>query len=317
MKSQKATSNEIAVIGELNVDLVAHGLRSEPVLGHEILASEFEMTLGSASAIFAAGITRLGHGVTFVSRVGDDEFGRFCIDALSKKGISTDNIRIDKASKTGATIVLSTAHDRALVTYLGAIGTLSFKDVPVDSLPGHRHLHATSYYLQTALQRDFPRLLQTARETGLTTSFDPNSDPDQARSEQIFEVFKQTDILFLNEREARSLTQTDDLDSGARYLNDLCPLVVIKLGSRGAIAVRDGVIERAEGFTVETKDTTGAGDSFAAGFVHAFLDGGDLKECLTVGNACGALSTCKPGGTNGQPDKDELDEFLARSTVAG
>src|SRR5690348_17329542 len=79
---------EIAVIGELNVDLVASGLKSEPKLGREIIADDFEITLGSASAIFASGISRLGRSVTFVSQVGNDEFGRFCMDTLAGKGIS-------------------------------------------------------------------------------------------------------------------------------------------------------------------------------------------------------------------------------------
>jgi len=309
-------TNEIVVIGELNVDLIASGLLETPVLGREILAADFTTTLGSASAIFASGAARLGRGVTFISRVGEDEFGRFCVDSLAAKNVSTEYIQIDRRSKTGVTMVLSTASDRALVTYLGAIGELSFDDVPLEIMDGHRHLHLTSYYLQTALQPDFPRLMRAARKSGLTTSFDPNSDPDQKRNENVLEVAGQTDILFVNEPEAKLLAGTDDVLEAGRKLNQRARTVVIKLGAKGSVGFEKGEIVSAGGFRVEAVDTTGAGDSFAAGFVHAFLDGRELKECLAIGNACGALSTSKPGGTDGQPSLAELDQFLAMAAAA-
>lgn len=81
MKLRKL-NNEIAIVGELNVDLIVSGLGSEPILGQEILAEGFEITLGSASAIFACGIANLGRGVTFISRVGADDFGGFCAEAF-------------------------------------------------------------------------------------------------------------------------------------------------------------------------------------------------------------------------------------------
>lgn len=309
-------TNEILVIGELNVDLIASGLVDTPALGREILAADFTTTLGSASAIFANGAARLGRGVTFVSRVGDDEFGRFCVDTLAAKNISTEHVKIDRRSKTGVTMVLSTSEDRALVTYLGAIGELSFDDVPLEIMGGHRHLHLTSYYLQAALQPDFPRLLQAARDKGLTTSFDPNSDPDQKRNENVLAVVEHTDLFFVNEPEAKLLAGTNDVFEAGRKLNQRARTVVIKLGAKGSVGFENGEIVSADGFSVEPVDTTGAGDSFAAGFVHAFLGGRDLKECQTIGNACGALSTSKPGGTDGQPTLAELDQFLARAAAA-
>ncbi|MBA2524466.1 MAG: sugar kinase [Pyrinomonadaceae bacterium] len=316
----EALNNEIAIVGELSVDLIASGLGSEPILGQEILAESFEITLGSASAIFACGIANLGRGVTFISRVGADHFGAFCAAALARKGISTNHIEISKSAKTGVTIVLSTRQDRALVTYPGAIAELGFADVPLEALENHRHLHLTSYFLQSNLRPDFARLVTEAKGRGLTVSFDPNSDPTQSWDAQIFDVIKQTDILFLNETEAKQLTSQIDLGAAIRRLGSYCPCVVIKLGSKGAAALYRGEFASVDGFAVNGVDTTGAGDSFAAGFVHVFLDGKDLRDCLTFGNACGALSTTQAGGTNGQPNLRQVQDFLAKSeppAVAG
>src|SRR5829696_626394 len=95
---------KILVIGELNVDIVATGLRSLPEMGSEILADKCELTLGSASAIFAAGMAKLGHGVTFFSHVGQDYFGDFCLRTLKQSGISIRHVTRKANEKTGVTI---------------------------------------------------------------------------------------------------------------------------------------------------------------------------------------------------------------------
>src|SRR5215207_11530335 len=117
MKEQAVNGGSVVVIGELNVDAVATGLAQEPRLGLEIIAADFQMTLGSASAIFACGVAKLGHEVTFVSKVGRDDFGDFCLEALRANGIPTRHVLRDPAEKTGITLALSTRKDRALVTY--------------------------------------------------------------------------------------------------------------------------------------------------------------------------------------------------------
>src|SRR5687767_14436350 len=99
----------VAVIGELNVDIVATGLPRPPELGAEIIAEDLQLTLGSATAIFASGLSKLGHPVNFISKVGADDYGRFCLKALDDLGISTNQIQIDESTKTGVTLALSTS----------------------------------------------------------------------------------------------------------------------------------------------------------------------------------------------------------------
>src|SRR5688572_14071939 len=129
MRHRAAIDGSVVVIGELNVDAVATGLTEAPRLGAEILAEGFQLTLGSASAIFASGVARLGHEVTFISKVGRDDFGDFCLAALRDIGISTRLVLRDSKDNTGITLALSTRKDRALVTYLGTISTLKYDDV--------------------------------------------------------------------------------------------------------------------------------------------------------------------------------------------
>lgn len=305
-----ATRLRILVIGELNVDIVATGLRSVPRYGTEILANGFEVTLGSASAIFAMAMARLGHEVTFISEVGDDEFVHFCLSALSERGIATDRVSRKKNVKTGVTISLSSKRDRALVTYPGAIASFDARQLKLSALEFHNHLHMTSYFLQDGLRPSFQKIFAKARKLGMTTSFDPNSDPTGRWKKSIYKVLNYSDVLFVNQREALQLTRTVTVSTALESLAELSPCAVVKLGARGSAAIRDHKVYREAGFKVSSLDTTGAGDSFDAGFISAYLQGRSLSDCLRTGNACGALSSLKGGGTAGQPSERQLKKFL-------
>jgi len=307
----RSTTPRILVIGELNVDIVLSGLESIPKFGAEIVAPDCELTLGSASAIFAVGISKLGHSVTFVSQVGRDSFGDFCIDALKRAGVSTRNVKRTN-EKTGVTIALSTARDRALVTFPGAISTFTADAVDRSILKRHQHLHLTSYYLQQGLQQSFADLFREAKSQGLTTSFDPNSDPSGRWSKKINRVLRHTDVLFVNEREASKLTGMSSARRAAKSLGKLVPCAVVKRGRRGAIAIQKNQVFTDAGFPIEARDTTGSGDSFDAGFISAYVREAPISECLRMGNACGALSALRVGGTAGQPTQQELNAFSAR-----
>ena len=129
----------------------------------------------------------------------------------------------------------------------------------------------------------------------------------------MWSVVNEATILFVNQEEALHLTRKRNVREALKQLAEKVPCVIIKLGPRGAIAAADGEVVSTPPFKVSPVDTTGAGDSFAAGFVHAFLSGRGLRECLVEGNACGALSTLQIGGTGGQPDLVTLAKFLRRN----
>jgi sugar/nucleoside kinase (ribokinase family) len=308
--ANRSPRDGVVVIGELNVDAVATGLSSPPRMGSEVLAADFRLTLGSASAIFASGVARLGTPVIFVSHVGEDAFGDICLEALEGVGVRTDLVARTPRERTGVTVSLSTRRDRALVTYLGAIASLKYEHLDMAALDRGRHLHMTSYFLQTGLRPSFPKIFREARRRGLTTSFDPNADPSQTWGRDLWRVLEETDMLFLNRTEALQLTGARNARAALKALGERVPRVVVKHGPRGASAIEGGVVTRSPGFRVEALDTTGAGDSFAAGFVAASMRGEPLQTCLREANACGALSTRRAGGTAAQPDAAELRAFL-------
>jgi sugar/nucleoside kinase (ribokinase family) len=300
----------VLVVGELNPDLVLSGAREAPAPGKEILAQDFTMTLGSASAIAAAGLARLGARVTFVGKVGADAWGEFCLAELAGRGVDVGRCLRDPAVKTGVTVSISGPRDRALVTYPGAIAALGGADVAEVSFEGFDHLHVSSYFLQTGLRPALPALLARARRAGLGTSLDPGHDPDERWEPALPALLAEVDVFLPNEVELAALAGVADPAQGLRRLDNGHTVVVVKRGAAGAMAIQRGELLAAPAFPVTPVDTTGAGDSFNAGFLHAWLARRPLPECLRFGAACGALSTLGPGGTGSQPDAGEVAAFL-------
>lgn len=306
----------ILVVGELNPDLVLAALTSVPEPGREVVAREFAFRLGSSSAICASGLAKLGNDVAFLGTAGDDAFGRFCVQQLTAAGVDVSLVRTDPSLQTGLTVSI-TAQDRALVSYPGAMEELCADDVTDSVLARFRHLHVSAYFLQRGLKPGLPGLFRRARALGLTTSFDPGHDPYDEWGDEIRDVFRDTSVLFLNEIELELTTGRGDIEQGLGQLSTDSTLAVVKLGARGAAALdASGVIERVPAMEVDVVDTTGAGDSFNAGFLHAWLRDSSLAEALRCGVVCGSLSTRGLGGCEAQPDPIQLQEHLGRSETA-
>ncbi len=301
---------KVLVAGELNVDLIGAGLQTFPVLGREILSQEMVLTLGSASAIMVCGLTKLGTPVTFISKIGKDDFGQYCLDQLRAKKVKTDNIIRDPKFRTGMTISLNFRDDKAQVTYLGAIPHLQYKDIPQKILRQHDHLHISSFFLQEEMQTALPQLFQDAKKVGMTISLDPNSDNKNQWNSGIWKSLEFVDILMMNETEAINISKAKSTNRALEFFGQKIPTVVIKLGSKGVIAKSRGQIIQLPAFKIRVSDNTGAGESFDAGFLYGQLNGLDFRQSLIIGNACGALSTQGIGGTATQPTWEEVQKHI-------
>jgi sugar/nucleoside kinase (ribokinase family) len=311
---------DIVVVGDINPDIIVADPDPVPIFDEvERVVDSIRMTVGSSSAIFACGAARLGLRVAFAGVVGDDALGRFMLDAMAERGIDVSACAVDPHRPTGATVILTSPSQRAMLTAMGAIGALDVDAVPSSLIGRARHLHIGAFYLQDRSRARLPGFFATARERGLTTSFDTNWDPTERWDGGVVETLRASDVFFPNAVEARRIARIDDVDEaaaalatmGAEARTDGGPVVAVKLGAAGALAVTaGGPIVRVPALPVDPVDTTGAGDSFDAGFLRAWLDGGDLRESLELGVACGALSTGRLGGVDGQPTLAEAQAAL-------
>jgi sugar/nucleoside kinase (ribokinase family) len=301
---------DLLVIGELNVDIIAAGLERLPELGKEVLAPSFALRMGSSSAICAAAASKLGLRVGFVGKVGDDLFGGFVTERLRELGVDTEPVIVDSTIRTGATIAISMPADRAFITHLGCIAAFTPEEVDQELFSQARHVHSSSFFLQQGLQPGYPSLFAGAKMRGCTTSLDTGYDPLERWDSTLWDTLRQTDIFLPNEVEAPAITGRRDPESALEALAAVVPTVVVKLGGRGAVAREEDVCVRVPVFPVDVIETTGAGDTFDAGFLTAWLRGLTLEESLTLGVAAGSLSVTKVGGSEGAPMLKEVVSFL-------
>lgn len=315
------TQFDILVAGEINPDLILTG-DVTPEFGQvEKLVDTAALTIGSSSAIFACGAAQLGLKVAFIGLCGNDVFGRFMLDEMSKRHVDVSNVIARSDGQTGLSVILNNQSDRAILTHPGLIAELGAADIPDNLMRQSRHLHVASYFLQTKLQPDLPSLFRRAHSLELTTSLDTNYDP----SEQWFgfdELLSATDVFLPNQTEALSITKSLDVESAATKLVTKVKLVAVKLGVDGALACRGSLLPQGEGLgmreitrvnsiPVAVVDTVGAGDSFDAGFMYGYLNDWEVEKSLRLACICGALSTQQAGGTNGQPTLEEAMKYVS------
>jgi sugar/nucleoside kinase (ribokinase family) len=299
---------DLLVVGEINPDLILRG-DVTPEFGQvEKNVDDATLTIGSSSVIFACGAARLGLRVAFVGAVGDDIFGRFMREQMAQRGIDTGGVVVDPAIPTGLSVILSRGDDRAILTHPGSIAALRYAEIDSRLLARARHLHMGSYFMLDALRPDVPRLFAAARDRGLTISLDTNYDPSERWDGGLHEALRYVDLFMPNQAELLAIAGAADLDAALVRMARQVPVIGVKLGAQGGAARRGDELARAAALPVAVADTTGAGDSFDAGFVYGYLNGWDLPRTLRLACACGSLSTRAAGGTAAQPT---LAEALA------
>jgi len=304
---------DVLVAGEINPDLILSG-NVVPEFGQvEKLVESAMLAIGSSSAIFACGAARLGLKVAFIGVCGDDVFGRFMLDEMSKRQVDIENVIVSQSGSTGLSVILNQPFDyaqgdRAILTHPGLIAELKASDISDNLLRDSKHLHVASYFLQTNLQPDLPNLFRRAHALGLSTSLDTNYDPSE-KWIGFDELLSVMNVFLPNEKEALSLSGESNVDEAGSRLGSKVETLAIKLGAEGALGVSDGARVRVASIPVNVIDTIGAGDSFDAGFIYGYLNQWSLEKSLRLACVCGALSTQQAGGTNGQPTLEEAMSY--------
>jgi sugar/nucleoside kinase (ribokinase family) len=302
---------EVCVVGELNLDLILYGLPKDLVLDREHLASNMAFTLGSSSAIFAHNLHALGTPVGFISRIGADPLGAMAAERLGAVGVDTSRMKRGTGNtSTGLTVVLPYPQQRYMLTYPGTMFEMQYSDIDMDYLRSARHLHLSSFFLHRALRPRILDLFRQAKEAGLTTSLDTNDDPENQWAQDLLEVLKYVDVFLPNEREAKKIARTEDFSRALNLLAGLSKVVVVKRGSSSAICRRGDERWSLAPPPVQMVDDVGAGDTFDSGFIHSYLLGAKLEDCLAFANIVAAYSVTKAGGTEAFRDRNALFSFI-------
>jgi Sugar kinases, ribokinase family len=298
--------------GDANADIILSGLERPLQEDREVFCEGFAPALGGSTTIAAAAYARLGGKAGFCGLVGGDEYGRLVRSELSAAGVSTRLLRVSRAERTGVTVNMVHASTRTQVTFPGTLATVDESRVIMAAIPRFSHLHVSGIYGTPAFRPRLASLFIAARSAGLSTSLDTQWDSSEAWS-GVEAWLPSLSYLFVNEDEALSLARklrgscVSGCEEAWSILADKTACPIVKLGSRGAYAAGRAFPP----FLVSVVDPTGAGDSFAAGFLFATLDRGlDLVDALRFAQASGATACTYAGGASPRFTRAAVEELL-------
>lgn len=309
------TALDVLTAGEALVLLAAE---SPGALEH---VDRFRRFSAGAELNVAIGLSRLGLRVGYVSRVGDDAFGRFLLAQMAREGLSRELVTVDSNRSTGFMLKsLAAGGADPVVDYYrrgSAASAMDATELSRSAPVAARHLHLTGILpALSAGCRDLAfALAASARAQGRGVSFDPNLRPRLWASHDdmvttVNALAARSDVVLPGLAEGRLLTGRDGAEDIAAFYLDLgARAVVVKLGPEGAFcADRSGLRARVPGIRVQrVVDTVGAGDGFAVGVISGLLEGLALEAAARRGNAIGARMVQFPGDSDGLPTRQELD----------
>lgn len=285
----------------------------------------FSRFVAGAEVNFSIGMVRLGHQVTYITKLGNDPFGRQIEQFFKQNGIDTSYVSYDNQYFTGMQWKQKVLSGDPEVFSLRRNSAASHMDVQTLvnlNWDGFDHIHLTGIppALSQGCRQMIYELLVQARTKGVQISYDPNLRPglwpDKAEMARVInDLACHADIVFPGISEGKLLTGKEDVQKIADVYHAAgVKTVVIKLGAKGAYTSSEGQSFYTEGFRVEhVVDTVGAGDGFAVGVVSGLLEGLTLQDAVRRGTAIGALAVMAPGDNDGLPDRDGLAAFMAKS----
>ena len=296
---------DITILGIFVADISFSGNKL-PSMGETILGDSYNVGPGGKGCNQAIAVSRLGGKVNFISKLGDDEYGKLAIDKLKKDNIDTSNIIVSKKHKTGVAgiHVDRNTGKNAITVVRGAPSSLTIKEIDTNLLKQSK-IFLTQLEIPTEVTLHF---LKAAKEYGLINILNPA--PACKLSD---EFFKLIDYFTPNETEAEyysgiKINDENDAKVCAKKLIDMgIKKVIITLGEKG-LFYSDGNEEIYMKATPDKAvDTTGAGDAFNGGFSFALLKGKKIKECLEIANKVAGLSTTKLGAGDSMPTFKDIN----------
>ena len=307
---------DVVALGELLIDFAMSGQSEQE--NHM-----FEACPGGAPCNVLAMLNKLGKKTAFIGKVGNDQFGKLLKSTIEEIGIDAKGLLMDEDVHTTLAFVHTFPDgDRDFSFYRnpGADMMLSAYEVDMNIIRDTKVFHfgtlsMTDEPVRTATKKS----LDMAKKAGCLISFDPNLRSPLWKSLDIAKEmmeygFEYCDILKISDNEIQFVSGKEDYDEGIQYLQERynIPLIFLTLGKDGSRAYYKGMRVEADGFEVNTIETTGAGDTFCGCVIHGVLERGidnlteaDLVEILTFANAAAAIVTTRKGAIRSMPEKEE------------
>jgi ribokinase len=305
--------SRILVVGSSNTDMIVQ-LRKLPGPGETVINGKFSTAPGGKGANQAVGAARAGGSVTFIGRVGSDDFGASALANLGQDGIDVSHVVRDPKAPSGvAFICVAEGGENSIAVASGANDQLSVADIRRSAA-----LFRKADIMLVQLETPLPTVaaaVALAAKAGATVILNPAPARSLPAS-----LLRKVSILTPNEHEAELLTgiKVTDGDSAAKAADALLGMgvgtVIMTLGKRGAYIATGGLREWMQGFKVKAVDTTAAGDVFNGALAVALGEDLVLSDAVRFAQAAAAISVTRAGAQPSAPSRMEIQRMLRRKS---
>lgn len=284
--------------------------------------AHYSAAVAGAEFNVAVGLSRLGHSVGYMTKLGNDPFGHRIVKTMKQNRIGTSLITYSDDRSTGFMLKGKTSHGDPETFYFrknSAVSTISVEDVEKVDLSEYGYLHMTGILpsLSKTTQEAAHHLMKRAKEAGLTIFFDPNLRPSlwpdtSTMVRELNRLAELADYVLPGCKEGKILCGTDDPKAITEfYLARGAKAVIVKTGPKGAYAAtKEGGFQSPAYPAEKIVDTVGAGDGFAAGVISAVMENLPLEEAVRRGNAIGTIQVMSVGDNEGLPTREKLERFM-------
>ena len=248
---------------------------------------DLQYVAGGSAANTITATAVLGMPSTFIGKIGEDELGALFKSDLSRNGIKSTLFKGRAASGRAMVFITAPNAERTFAVYLGAAIEMGPDELTIEMFKGHDYFHIEGYLVQN--QKLVRRAVELAKEAGLIISIDMASyNVVESNFAFLHDIVKNyVNIVFANETEAQVFTNKNPreaLDDMAK----MCDIAVVKIGKDGSMVKSGNEYHYLEAWPADTRDATGAGDNYAAGFLFAHSHGLSLRDCGEVGSIVAA-----------------------------
>ncbi|AQQ55609.1 sugar kinase [Planococcus lenghuensis] len=289
-----------------------------------VQSTSASISIAGAESNVATALARLGHNVKWLSRIGNDPFGEKIMHDLNAEGINTEDVVIDEKSPTGLMYKQKKGMLETEVLYYrnqSAARKMDSQNVNLTRIAEAKILHLTGITpsLSHSCKEMVLEAIEIAKKHNVLISFDPNIRLKlwalEDAKETLLPIIRKCDFFFPGREELKQLIGTDDLEETKTILSDWeVPVTVVKNGGEGAWILEEDTSQFIPAYQVNhVVDEVGAGDAFASGFLHGYLNKRNYETCVKLGHALAAFAVSTEGDTKGLPTKRELNLFWEKS----
>ncbi len=248
---------------------------------------------GGSAANTIAGLSSLGNPVAFIGKVRDDQLGESFEKGLKSLGVNYCTLKASSGQPTACCVVLTTPDaQRTMNTHLGISGFLGPEDIDENVVSQSEIIYLEGYLWDSdEAKKAFEKAVKIAGETGgrVALSLSDSFCVERHRTEFLYLIENYVDILFANEEEIKSLFKTDSLETAISRCGEMKNICVITRSEKGSVIVSgDKVQTIPPEKSIDVIDSTGAGDLYAAGFLHGLVKGMNLEACGKIGSIIAA-----------------------------